>query len=414
MKMEQVLEIGNIRAAYKAVKANKGAPGIDGMSIKEFGASFAGRWETIRPKLEQGTYVPAPVLGVEIPKANGGKRLLGIPSVQDRVIQQAIYQAVSPLFEQKFSASSYGFRPGRSTADAVKAAQAYIAGGKKWVVDIDLKAFFDQVDHDILMREVRKEVTEKNLLKLIGKYLKAAMMVNGERRSREKGTPQGGPLSPLLANIYLHPLDEELERRGLSFVRYADDIAIYVNSERAAQRVLESITRWLAKELKLEVNQEKSHSAPCHKSSLLGFRIDQKATIHIAPKALERLKSKVREMWNGQRSKTSQELRDEWRQYIDGWWNYYQITEHRWRLETIAKWTRRHIRKTFWQRWHRPAGRKAALRRLGVKGDLLKLAHSSTGAWRMSAHAVMHKALSIKQLQKYRLDVPWELAQTAS
>ena len=414
MKMEQVLEMENIRAAYKAVKANDGAPGIDRMSIEEFGASFERRWETIRPKLEQGTYVPAPVLGMEIPKPNGGKRLLGIPSVQDRVIQQAIHQKLSPLFEGKFSERSYGFRPGRSTADAVKAAQAFIASGKKWVVDIDLKAFFDQVNHDILMREVRKEVTEKNLLKLIAKYLKAAMVVNGERCKRDKGTPQGGPLSPLLANIYLHPLDEELERRGLSFVRYADDVAIYVSSERSAQRVLESITRWLTKELKLEVNLDKSHSGPCHKSSLLGFRIDRKATIHVAPKAMKKLEEKVREIWNARQSKTSNELRDQWRRYIDGWWNYFQLAESRRALEKTAGWIRRHIRKTFWQRWHRPAGRKAALRRLGVKGDLLKLAHSSAGAWRMSAHAVMHKALSIKQLRKYRLDVPWELAEDAS
>lgn len=408
--MAAILEMENMRAAYRAVKANRGAPGIDGMSIEEFGASFARRWEVIRGKLEEGTYVPAPVLGVEIPKANGGQRLLGIPSVQDRVIQQAIHQGIGPCFEGKFSEHSYGFRPGRSAHDAVKAARRFIEEGKRWVVDIDLKAFFDQVDHDLLMREVRKGVEDKSVLRLIGKYLKAAMVAGGERRVRTKGTPQGGPLSPLLANIYLHPLDQELERRGLSFVRYADDIAIYVSSARAAERVLASITQWLVRELKLEVNQEKSRSGPCEGSSLLGFRISSGGKIGIARKAMERLKDKVRELWNARQSKTSNELRDQWRRYIDGWWNYYRLTEATWPMVEIGKWIRRHIRKTFWQRWHRPAGRKAALRRLGVRGRLLRLAHSSKGAWPMAKHAVMNKALSIRQLRKYGLDVPWDFA----
>jgi RNA-directed DNA polymerase len=408
--MESILEMENVREAYRAVKANKGAPGIDGMSVEEFGASFARRWEVIRPKLKEGTYEPAPVLGVEIPKASGGKRLLGIPSVQDRVIQQAIHQVIGPLFESKFSEHSYGFRPGRSAHDAVKAAQQFITEGKRWVVDIDLKAFFDQVDHDILMRELRKEVGDKSVLKLIGKYLKAAMVVEGERRKRAKGTPQGGPLSPLLANIYLHPLDKELEKRGLSFVRYADDIAIYVSSPRAAERVLLSITQWLAKELKLEVNQQKSGSGPCGGSSLLGFNIESSGRIAIAKKAIEQLKERVRELWNANQSKTSNELRDQWRQYIDGWWNYFRLTEETWALKQVGPWIRRHIRKAFWQRWHRPCGRKAALKRLGVRGRLLRLAHSSRGAWAMARHAVMNTALSIRQLRRYQLDVPWDFA----
>jgi RNA-directed DNA polymerase len=409
--LEQILSMENMRAAYRAVKANDGAPGIDGMKVEEFGASFARRWEVVRPKLEEGTYQPAPVLGVEIPKANGGRRLLGIPSVQDRVIQQAMHQVLSPLFERKFSTHSYGFRPGRSAHDAVKAAQRYIAEGKCWVVDIDLKAFFDQMDHDLLMREVKREVQEKNVLKLMGKYLKAAMVVGGERRRRDKGTPQGGPLSPLLANIYLHPLDMELEKRGLSFVRYADDIAIYVSSARAAERVLAKIVKWLREELKLEVNAEKSRSGKSDGSSLLGFRIESgSGTIRLAPKTIERLKKRVRELWDARQSKTSNQLRDQWRWYIDGWWNYYQLIEDKWPVVKLGKWIRRHIRKAFWQRWHRPQGRKAALRRLGVRGRLLRLAHSSAGAWRMAAHAVMHTALSVRTLRRYGLDVPWEFA----
>jgi RNA-directed DNA polymerase len=410
MNMEAILEMENMRAAYRVVRANDGAPGIDGMRVKEFGLSFARRWEVMRDKLKEGTYEPAPVLGVEIPKPNGGQRLLGIPSVQDRVIQQAMHQVMSPHFERKFSVHSYGFRPGRSAHDAVRAAREFIAEGKRWVVDIDLKAFFDQVDHDILMREVRKEVAERNVLKLIGKYLKAAMVTGGERRRRDKGTPQGGPLSPLLANIYLDPLDKELERRGLSFVRYADDIAIYVSSPRAGERVLASITQWLARELKLEVNQEKSRSGSCDGSSLLGFKIDRSGTISVAPKAITRLKDKVRELWDARQSKTSNELRDQWRRYIDGWWNYYRLSEEKWTPINVGKWIRRHIRKAFWQRWHCPAGRKRALKRLGVRGRLLRLAHSSVGAWRMAAHAVMNTALSVRKLQQYRLDVPWDFA----
>lgn len=409
--LEQILSMENMRAAYRAVKANDGAPGIDGMEVKEFGASFARRWEVVRPKLEEGTYQPAPVLGVEIPKANGGKRLLGIPSVQDRLIQQAMHQVLSPLFERKFSTHSYGFRPGRSAHDAVKAAQQYIAEGKRWVVDIDLKAFFDQVDHDLLIREVKREMQEKNVLKLMGKYLKAAIVVGGERRRRDKGTPQGGPLSPLLANIYLHPLDMELERRGLSFVRYADDIAIYVSSARAAERVLAKITKWLREELKLEVNAEKSRSGKSDGSSLLGFRIESgSGTISLAPKTIVRLKERVRELWDARQSKTSNQLRKQWRQYIDGWWNYYQLIEDKWPVVKLGKWIRRHIRKAFWQRWHRPKGRKAALTKLGIRGRLLRLAHSSAGAWRMASHAVMNTALSVRKLRSYGLDVPWEFA----
>ena len=410
--MEQMITLDNLRAAYRAVKANGGAPGVDGMSVREFGQSFAPRWESIRGKLLEGKYVPGAVRGVEIPKANGGSRLLGIPNVQDRVIQQAMQQELSAIFEAKFSAHSYGFRPGRSAHDAVEAARGYVVAGKNWVVDIDLKAFFDQVDHDLLMREVSREVRDKAVLKTIGAYLRAPMKVGGQKVTRTKGTPQGGPLSPLLANIYLHPLDVELETRGLSFVRYADDIAIFASSERAAQRILESVSQWLRKKLKLEVNVEKSQAGPSDRSGLLGFRIYEDGRVGVGPKAINRLKEKVRELWNARQSRTSQELKIQWRRYIDGWWNYFQAADWRREVENLSGWIRRHIRKCFWLRWHGKAGRHRALKLLGIKGRSLQMASSSLGAWRVAASPTLQHALNDRILTHYGLNVPWLIATT--
>jgi group II intron reverse transcriptase/maturase len=275
MIMDQILSRENLNAAYLAVKANDGAPGVDGMSITELKEQVRKHWGTLERKLKAGEYQPAAVRAVEIPKANGGKRTLGIPTVLDRLIQQAIHQVLSPIFEEGFSEHSYGFRAGRSAHDAVRAAQEYVKRGKRWVVDIDLKAFFDQVDHDKLMHLVGQRIRDKAVLKLIGKYLRAPMQRAEKNEARSKGTPQGGPLSPLLANIYLDPLDKELEKRAVSFVRYADDIAIYASSQRSAERIKESVIRWLSKELKLEVNRAKSGAGPTEQSGLLGFRIDQ-------------------------------------------------------------------------------------------------------------------------------------------
>lgn len=331
-----------------------------------------------------------------------------VPTVLDRFIQQAIHQVLSPIFDEGFSTHSYGFRAGRSAHDAVRAAQEYVKAGKRWVVDIDLKAFFDQVDHDKLMHLVGQRIRDKAVLRLIGKYLRAPMQRAEKKEARTKGTPQGGPLSPLLANIYLDPLDKELEKRGVNFVRYADDIAIYVTSQRAAERIMESVIEWLSKELKLEVNRTKSRAGPSEQSGLLGFQIDREGTIGIGDKAIQRLKAKVRELWEARQGKSSEELRQQWKQYISGWWNYFQLTERPGEMGTHGGWIRRHMRKCFWQRWHGSAGRQRALQRLGIRGRLLSLAKCSRGAWRMAAHHVMHKALSNRTLQRYGFIIPWQ------
>ena len=399
MIMEQILSRENLNAAYLGVKANEGAPGVDGRSVTELKEQVRKHWATLERKLRDGTYQPAAVRAVEIPKASGGKRTLGIPTVLDRLIQQAIHQVLSPMFEEGFSKHSYGFRPGRSAHDAVRTAQEYIKGGKHWVADIDLKGFFDQVDHDKLMYLVGKRVREKEVLRLIGKYLRAPMQRAGKKEARNRGTPQGGPLSPLLANIYLDPLDKELEKRAVAFVRYADDIAIYASSQRAAERILESVIEWLSKELKLEVNRTKSGAGPTEQSGLLGFQISQEGVIRIGDKAIQRLKEKVRELWDGRQSKTTKELRQQWKQYIRGWWNYFQLAECWQAVTNLNGWIRRHMRKCFWQRWHKAKGRQKALQRLSIRGRLLLLAKCSRGAWRMAAHAVMQKALNNRQLE---------------
>jgi RNA-directed DNA polymerase len=412
--LERVLDQENIRAAWQAVKANDGAPGVDGMDIEKTTEHLRQHWEKIEAKLRAGDYRPGAVRAVDIPKANGGTRTLGIPNVLDRLIQQAIHQVMSPAWEPDFSEHSYGFRPGRSAHDAVKEAQAFILSGKMWVVDIDLKSFFDQVNHDKLMSFVACKVRDKRLLRLIGAYLRAAMrQPDGSQQKRTQGTPQGGPLSPLLANIYLDPLDKELEKRGLAFVRYADDIAIFVTSPRAAERVLASITEWIEKHLKVPVNREKSGNGPTGESALLGFRLEEDGTISIAPKSIQRMKAKVRELWEARQSLSSEQLRDQWRDYIQGWWNYFKLAERRWGVEDLSGWIRRHMRKCFWLRWSTPKGRLNALRRLGVGPRACGLAYSGLGAWRIARLRQMNQALSNKRLQQYGFILPWTFAEGA-
>ena len=277
-------------------------------------------------------------------------------------------------------------------------------------MDIDLKSYFDEVDHDILMREIKPKIGDKRVLRLIGDYLRAPMQAaDRSKTKRMKGTPQGGPLSPLLANIYLDPLDKELEARGLSFVRYADDIAIFASSERAAIRILERVIQWIEKNLKVPVNREKSGSGPTDKSALLGFRLHPDGSVGVSTKTVMKLKAKVRELWDAQQSRTSEELRDHWKQYIQGWWNYFGITERPKELRPIGGWIRRHIRKCFWIRWKTPKGRLNALRRLGVKGRPLGLAYTGFGAWAMAKHPVLQQAMKNNTLNKYGFIVPWEL-----
>lgn len=406
--MERVLQRENLHAAWLAVKSNHGAAGVDGRSISETETHLRENWESIQERLSEGTYRPGAVRAVIIPKANAGERQLGIPNVQDRLIQQAIHQRLSDVCEDVFNEHSYGFRPKRSAHDAVLVGQSYIKEGKQWVVDIDLKSFFDEVNHDILMHQLRALVADKLVRKLIGSYLRAPIQdAEGRRVKRAKGTPQGGPLSPLLANIYLDPLDKELERRGLSFVRYADDITIYVSSARSAQRVLVGIVEWIEKHLRIPVNRDKSGHGPSDKSAFLGFRLYGDGKIGIAAKSLKRLKENVRRLWHGGQSLTSNELREQWHAYIMGWWNYFSLADQLRELRNLSGWIRRHMRKCFWLRWKTPAGRINALRKLGVNERACGIGYTGLGAWRVARLWAMNQALNNRTLNRHGFIIPW-------
>jgi len=408
--MEAVVTDENCALALAAVKRNQGAAGIDRMQTTELESHLQAHWKKIWAKLLAGSYVPSPVRRVEIPKPSGGTRMLGIPTVQDRFIQQLLLQVLTPIFDPQFSEHSYGFRPGRSAQDAVRAAQKYAQEGKDWVVDIDITKFFDHVHHDILMGRIGREIRDKRVLHLMGKYLRRGAMVEGLVEASVEGTPQGGPLSPLLANIYLDALDKELDQRGHSYCRYADDCNIYVNSQAAAERTLASIQNWIEKHLRLKVNAAKSGTGRVWERKFLGFRLNRKLRIGIAPESVERFKTKVREMWRGNQSRTSKELRDIWQQYIRGWWGYFQLAEDRDAIFRLEGWIRRHIRKCFWLRWHDATGRENALRRLGIVGRRLKAAFTSRGAWHMSRNGSLQSALSNLTLRQHGFFVPSDLA----
>jgi RNA-directed DNA polymerase len=410
--MERVVTPDNATAAWLAVKRNGGAPGVDGMTTEQLRDHVRQHGESLRAKLLAGTYVPSPVRRVEIPKPNGGVRLLGIPTVLDRWIQQMLLQKLQAIIDPTFRAHSFGFRPGKSAHDAVRAAQSYVQAGKDWVVDMDITKFFDRVNHDILMNRIGQTIRDKRVLGLMGRYLRAGVMVEGLVQASEEGTPQGGPLSPLLANIYLDALDQELERRGLAFSRYADDCNIYVSSRRSAERVLASLTAWIQKHLRLEVNATKSGTGRPWERKFLGFRINPQGKIEAAPPSVERFKAKVRELWQSCQSQTSAELRDTWRAYVLGWWGYFRLTEERRSLFGLEGWIRRHIRACFWQRWDNWRGRLRKLRALGLSGRLLKVAHSSKGAWRIAASPSLQMALSNAVLRRHGFWMPSDLAAT--
>jgi RNA-directed DNA polymerase len=408
--MESVVTDENCALALAAVMRNKGAAGIDRMTTKELEKHLQAHWGKIRAKLLAGTYVPSPVRQVEIPKPSGGTRMLGIPTVQDRVIQQMLLQGLTPIFDPQFSEHSYGFRPGRCAQDAMRAAQKYAQEGKDWVVDIDITKFFDHVSHDILMGRIGKVIRDKRVLGLIGKYLRRGAMVDGVVTASEEGTPQGGPLSPLLANIYLDALDKELDQRGHSYCRYADDCNIYVSSQAAAERTLASIQVWIEKQLRLKVNAAKSGTGRVWERKFLGFRPNRRLQIGIAPESIERFKGKVRELWRSGQSLTSHELRDRWRSFIRGWWGYFQRVEDRQPIYRLEGWIRRHIRKYFWLRWHGRKGRERKLRGLGITGRLLQVASSARGAWRVAAARCLQMALNNAALRKSGFLMPSDLA----
>lgn len=410
--MANVLNRDNLMEAYRRVKANGGAPGVDGMGVEAFAEHVRDHWPVIADKLRTGEYLPGAIRGVSIPKSQGGERLLGIPNVQDRVIQQALSQALSPIFEAEFSAHSYGYRPGRGAHDAVRAAQSFVHSGKSWTVDIDISAFFDEVDHDTLMAKIGRKVRDKRVLKLIGRYLRAPMQRHGRNEKRSRGTPQGGPLSPLLANIYLDDLDKELERRGLSFCRYADDVVVFVGSERSGDRILESLTAWIAKHLKLRVNVNKSGVGRPWNGKFLGFRITKNGKIGPAKASLDKLKAEVRRHWNAQLSVKLEDRVIGWQRYVRGWWNYFCLCEYRRPIIILESWMRRHMRKYFWQRWHNRQGRLHALRRLKAKSYHLKQASGSVGTWRLARSPMLQTVLNNARLRRWGLWVPSDFATT--
>lgn len=406
--MEEVVRDENAQAALRAVMRNKGAPGIDHMTTRELEGHFNRHWESIKSKLLAGTYAPTPVKRVEISKPGGGSRTLGIPTVLDRCIQQMLLSVLNPIYDSTFSQRSYGFRPGRSAHDAVKQAQQYAQAGLRYVVDIDIAKFFDRVNHDILMSRIGKTIRDKRVLRLIGRYLRTGALINGVRVRSSKGTPQGGPLSPLLANIYLDALDKELERRGHKFCRYADDCNIYVGSEKAAQRVLENVAQWLRTELRLRVNEEKTGVGQVWERQFLGFQLNSKLEIAIAPRSVERFKAKVRTLWKSCQSRTSAELLRQWRAWLQGWCSYYRLAQERKSVTRLEGWIRRRIRCCFWLRWHSRQGRWNNLKALGCTARQCRTASSTKGAWKIAASPSLQTALSNAVLRRYGFQMPSE------
>jgi RNA-directed DNA polymerase len=394
--MEEVCERGNCKQALARVKANKGSPGVDGMTVRELPGYLKQRWPAIREQLLSGTYTPQPVKRVEIPKPDGGVRKLGIPTVLDRFIQQAVMQVLQRRWDRTFSDHSYGFRPGRSAHQAVEAAQQYIAEGYRWVVDLDLEKFFDRVCHDKLMARMATRVSDKRLLKLIRAFLTAGVMENGLVSPVDEGTPQGGPLSPLLSNIVLDEFDRELERRGLRFARYADDSNIYVRSRRAGERVMESLTRFLTMKLKLRVNQQKSAVARPGERKFLGFSFtfNREPKRRIAPKAVLRFKERVRELTSRTRGVSTQRMAEELARYLRGWHGYFGKCETPSVMQGLEEWTRRRLRSAIWKQWKRGSVRFAELRKRGVGKDLAaQTAGSAHGPWRLANSPALAFAL---------------------
>jgi len=394
---DRVWERGNLHAAMKRVERNGGAPGKDGMTVEELRPYLKEHWLEIKEALYQQTYKPSPVRRVEIPKPDGGVRQLGIPSVMDRFLQQAIAQELAPLFEPLFSNHSYGFRPGRSAQQAIEQARKYAQEGHEWVVDIDLEKFFDRVNHDMLMARVARVVKDKRVLKLIRAYLTSGVMVNGVVMDTEEGMPQGGPLSPLLSNILLDDLDKELEKRGHKFVRYADDCNIYVKTQRAGERVMESVKAFLEKKLKLKVNLKKSKVDRATRVKFLGFSFYKRkgeVLIRVAARSLERFREKLRRLTKRTRSGKLEEVIEQINRYTMGWVGYFQQANTPSVYERLDQWIRRRLRQMIWKRWKRGRTRYRELVRLGVPAGRAGLGAVGKSPWHMSKSPVVNEALS--------------------
>jgi RNA-directed DNA polymerase len=382
--LERILSKENLETAWKRVKANRGAPGVDGIAIEQFPDHARPLWAGIRESLLAGTYQPSPVRRVEIPKPTGGMRPLGIPTVLDRLIQQAIAQVLSPIFDPTFSDSSFGFRPGRSAHHAVCKAREYIRKGYRITVDMDLSKFFDTVNHDVLMRRVARKVRDKRVLRLIGKYLRTGVMVQGRLQETRLGVPQGGPLSPLLANVILDDLDKELEKRSHRFVRYADDFIVLVRSRRTGERVMGSLKRFLERALKLRINREKSRVVPSNQVAFLGFTF-RGTKIHWSEKAFREFKRRVKEL-TGRSWFVSMDYRyKKLAEYLRGWMNYFGLSEYYRPIPEIDQWLRRRLRMCYFKQWRRAKTKVRELRKLGTSlHTAISVAISRKGPWRLS------------------------------
>jgi len=394
--IEEACEKENLKEALRRVKANAGAAGVDGMSVKELPDFLRENWPRLKEQLLSGTYRPQPVRRVEIPKTGGGMRKLGIPTVVDRFVQQAVLQVLQERWDPTFSEFSYGFRPGRSAHQAVAKAQEYIQQGYDWVVDLDLEKFFDRVNHDVLMSRVARRISDKRMLKLIRGFLNSGVMENGLVGPTDEGTPQGGPLSPLLSNLLLDELDRELERRGHRFVRYADDSNIYVKSERAGQRVMEGVKRFLTRKLRLKVNESKSAVARPKDRKFLGFSFTSGEVVRrrIAPKAILRFKERIRELTRRTRGISIERMIEELRGYLIGWRGYFGFCETPSILKELEGWTRRRLRSVIWKQWKRGPVRFKELRSRGIGIALAaKTAGSAHGPWRLSNSPALARAL---------------------
>lgn len=397
--LERILSRENMQQAWKRVKANKGAPGVDNISIEDFPDFAHENWRTIRESLSDDSYQPLPVKRVEIPKQSGGTRPLGIPTVTDRLIQQAIARVLMPIFDPEFSDSSYGFRPGRSAHDAVYKVREYIKEGYRIAVDMDLSKFFDTVNHDVLMHRVARKIKDKRVLKLIGKYLRAGVVVNGRLQVTRKGVPQGGPLSPLLANILLDDLDKELEKRGHKFVRYADDFLVLVKSQPAGVRVSQSIERFLNRRLKLKVNEKKSRVARTDNTDFLGFTF-KGAKIHWSDRAFQQFKWRIKYL-SGRSWFVSMEYRmKKIAQYLRGWMNYFGISEYYCPIPEIDHWLRRRVRMCYWKQWRYVRTRVRNLLKMGAHPNVaIPMSLSRKGPWKCARTLATQTGMTIQWLK---------------
>ena len=406
--LERVLERSNLNRAYERVKQNGGAAGADGMTVNEMLPYLRANREELLESIRGGWYKPKPVRRVEIPKPDGGVRQLGVPTVVDRMIQQALAQVLQPIFEATFSDSSYGFRPGRNAQQAIKQAREYYDQGHTQVVDIDLAKYFDTVNHGLLMGMVREQVRDERVIKLIRKYLKSGVMINGLASPTTEGTPQGGNLSPLLSNIYLTGFDRMLESRGHRFVRYADDCNIYVKSRRAAERVMESCTKYLEGKLKLKVNREKSRTGSPLRLKFLGFalcKIGKRTGIRPHEKSLKRFKGKVRELTTRNQAKPMELILMNLKRYTTGWLGYYAIADMKTRIKELIEWTRRRIRQIFWKQWKRIGARHDNLVRLGIPDSKAwEWANSRLGYWRVAGSWILTTSLTNDYLASIGFD----------